>query len=58
MAATRSQTNRNNSSEQRTMSNNESETSFPDLLTSEQKTELDIDELLNRQGNPEKDMID
>ena len=57
MVVTRSQTNKNNSSEQRTMSDNESETSFPDLLTREQMTELDSDELLNRQRNSEKDMI-
>ena len=45
MVVTRSQTNRNNSSEQRTMSDNEIEASFPDLLTREQMTELDSDEL-------------
>ena len=39
------------------MNDNESETSFPGLHTREQMTELDNNELLNRQRNPERDMF-
>ena len=58
MVVTRSQTNKTNSSEQRIMSDNESETSFPDLLTRQQMTELDSHELLNQQLYSERVIID
>ena len=58
MVVTRSQTNKNNFSEQRIMSDNESDSSFPDLLAREQMIELDSDELSNQQRYSERDMID
>ena len=39
-------------------SDNESESSFPDILSTEQMNELDNDDLLNRQDDTERDVID
>ena len=58
MVVTRSQTNKNKFSEQKIMSDNESDSSFPDLLAREQMIELDSDELSNQQRYSERDMID
>ena len=58
MVVTRSQTFRNNLSESRKMSDNESGASFPDLLTAEQMADLDNDDLLNRQHSNERNAID
>ena len=58
MIVTRSQTFRNTSSENRELSDNEIETSFPELLTREQMTDLDNDDLSNRQHGNERDVID
>ena len=58
MIVTRSQTYRNTSSENRELSDNEIETSFPELLTREQMTDLDNDDLSNRQHGNERDVID
>ena len=58
MVVTRSQINKTNSLEQRIMSDNESETSFPDILTREQMTELNSDDLLNQQRYSERHISD
>ena len=58
MVVTRSQINKTNSLEQRIMSDNESETSFPDILTREQLTELNSDDLLNQQRYSERHIFD
>ena len=58
MVVTRSQTYRNNISEKRRRSDNESEASFPELLTREQMTDLDNDDLLNRRQSNERNTID
>ena len=39
-------------------SDNESEASFPDVLSRDQMTELDSDNLLNDRNNIERNMID
>ena len=54
MVITRSQSNQNREIEIETMdrsSDNESETSFPDVLSREQIADLDFDDLLNRRRN-------
>ena len=58
MVVTRSQTFRNNLSESRKMSDNESEASFPDIRTREPTTDSDNDDLLNRQHSNERNVID
>ena len=61
MVTTRSQSNRisevDNSAMDRS-SDNESEASFPDILSRDQMTELDTDDLLNRQRNTDGYSID
>ena len=54
MVTTRSQSNRIREVDNRVMdrpSDNENEASFPDILSRDQMTELDTDDLLNRQRN-------
>ena len=61
MVTTRSQSSRNFQTENINMdrtSDNESEASFPDILSREQMTELDSNNLLNDRNNIEKNMID
>ena len=61
MVTTRAQSNRNIEIENKSMdrtSDNESESSFPDILTREQMTELDNDNLLSQQRTSERNMID
>ena len=58
MVVIRSQTFRIKSPEKRIMSDNESEVSFPELFTREQMTDLDNDDLLNRERGNETDVID
>ena len=61
MVTTRSQSNRIREVDNRVMdrsSDNESETSFPDILFRDQMAELDTDDLLNRQPNTDGDSID
>ena len=57
MVVTRPQTFRNISSECRKMSDNESEASFPDLLTREQMTDLDNGDILIRQHSNKRNAI-
>ena len=58
MVATRSQTIRNILSEGRDTSDNESEASFPEVLTKGQMTNLDNDDLFNSQHRNERNAID
>ena len=61
MVTTRSQSNQNREMEIETMdrsSDNESETSFPDVLSREQVADLDSDDLLNRRRNNDNYSID
>ena len=61
MVTTRSQSNQNREMEIETMdrsSDNESETSFPDVLSREQIADLDSDDLLNRRRNNDNYSID
>ena len=61
MVTTRSQSSRNFQTENINMdrtSDNESEASFPDILSREQMTELDSNDLLNDRNNIEKNVID
>ena len=61
MVTTRSQSSRNFQTENINMdrtSDNESEASFPDILSREQMTELDSDNLLNDRNNVERNVID
>ena len=58
MVNTRSQDRDNNTLESTRMSDNESETSFFEVLTREQMIELDSHDILNRQDNTERTVID
>ena len=61
MVTTRSQSTRNSKIESERMeraSDNESETSFPDILSREHMNELDNDDLLNPQRDTERDVVD
>ena len=58
MVATQSQTIRNNLSEGRDTSDNESEAIFPEVLTKGQMTDLDNDDLFNSQHRNERNAID
>ena len=58
MVATQSQTIRNNLSEGRDTSDNESEAIFPEVLTEGQMTDLDNDDLFNSQHRNERNAID
>ena len=61
MVTTRSQNTRNSKVENERMeraNDNERETSFPDILAREQMNEIDNNDLLNRQHNTERNMID
>ena len=58
MVNTRSQIRDNNTLESTRMSDNESETSFLDVLTREQIIEFDSHDILNRQNNTERNVID
>ena len=48
----------NNTLESTRMNENESETSFPEILTREQMIEFDSHDILNRQNNTEMNVID
>ena len=56
MVNTRSQTRGNNTLESTRMSDNESEASFPEVLTREQMIEFDSHDILNRQNNTERNV--
>ena len=61
MVTTRSQSNQSREMEIETIdrsSDNESETSFPDVLSREQIADLDSDDLLNRRRNYDNYSID
>ena len=58
MVITRSQTRDNNTLESTRMSDNESEASFPEALTREQMIKFDSNDILNRQNNAERNVID
>ena len=58
MVITRLQTGNNNPSESIRMSDNESDVSFPELLTRGQMTDFDSNDILNRQSNTERNLID
>ena len=58
MVNTRSQTRGNNTLESTRMSDNESEASFPEVLTREQMIEFDSHDILNRQNNTERNVKD
>ena len=58
MVNTRFQTRDYNTLESTRMSDNESEASFPDVLTREQMIEFDSHDILNRQNNTERNVID
>ena len=58
MANTRSQSRNNNTLESTRMSDNESETSFPEVRTREKMIEFDSHDILERQNNTETTVID
>ena len=58
MVNTRSQIRDNNTLESTRMSDNENETGFPDVLTRERMIEFDSHDILNRQNNAERNVID
>ena len=61
MVTIRSQSTRSSKTESERMeraSDDERETSFPDILSREQMIELDSDDLLNRQRDTKRDVID
>ena len=58
MVITRSQTRDNNTLESTRMSDSESEASFPEALTREQMIKFDSNDILNRQNNAERNVID
>ena len=57
MVNTRSQNCDNNTIESTRMSDNEGETSFPEVLTREQMIEFESHDILNRQNNTERAVI-
>ena len=58
MVLTRSQGRNNNTSERVRMSDNESDTSFPEVLTREQMSSFDSNDILSQQNDTERNMID
>ena len=58
MVNTRSQIRDNNTLESTRMSDNESETGFPDVLTRERMIDFDSHDILNRQNKTERNVID
>ena len=58
MVNTRSQNCDKNTLESTRMSDNESETSFPEVLTREQMIKFDSHDILNRKNNTERTVID
>ena len=58
MVFKRSQVRNNNTSERARMSDNECDTSFPEVFTREQMTDFDSNDILNRQNIAERNPID
>ena len=58
MVFTRSQVQNNTTSGRTRMRDNESDTSFPEVLTREQMTDFDSNDILNRQNIAERNPID
>ena len=58
MVVTRAQTRNSNTSESIRLSDNGSDVSFIETLTRKQITDFDSNEILNRQKNTERNMID